>query len=375
MAEVFFALEDLGGKAYLFRALLTPVPNLPQVLDWAKCFTARGDQPPLTGKVPPVSNRRITEDDSSLVICADLVACRRFDKELSIDTPGLGTQKAKLSICLPKDQSSKVNRKPLILVLEGGGFVLGEPKDGKKNDQKLSDEIGAIVVSVDYAKSPRHEYPHALLQIYIVLKWALSIEAELQGLWIDPAQVAIMGNSAGGNLTAALTLLLSFTSGPCAKFRTALGPRFRQVLQVLLYPSTELHHPYSTRFERSSPEVKEKSLPVWVAGMMEACYLPPCVDKNQIFIAPLLAEVPLLKELEIPPAIILTAGLDCLKEEAVSYSRKLKEAGHAALLTEYPLAIHGFTHYQPGNKEYREDDVIGSWNEIIEALKAAFKGK
>ena len=184
-----------------------------------------------------------------------------------------------------------------------------------------------------------------------------------------------MGNSAGGNLTAALSLLVSFTSGPCAAFRKGLGPVFQQVSQILLYPSLELHHSYATRFKRASPDVQAKSLPVWVATMMESSYLPPYIDKEQIFIAPLVAEVELLRELKIPKMLVITAGKDCLKDEAAAYAEKLKKAGHKVDFTEYPESIHGFTHYKEGSKEYRRDDAECSWEQVCQALHEAFSSR
>lgn len=229
-----------------------------------------------------------------------------------------------------------------------------------------------MVLSVDYAKSPRYEYPHALLQIWTLLKWTLSKEARAAGLFADESRVAVLGNSAGGNLAASLTLLLSFTSGPCANFRDALGPRFKQTLQVLIYASVQLQSSYRQRWEQGEAKVREKSLPIWIAEMMESSYLPPSVDKNQIFVSPLTAELELLKQLRLPSALFINAGLDCLKYESKAYADKLQQAGVTVVLREYPGAIHGFTHYKEGNKEYRKEDVEGSWREICEALKAAF---
>lgn len=181
-----------------------------------------------------------------------------------------------------------------------------------------------------------------------------------------------MGNSAGGNLTAALSLLVSFTSGPCAEFRNNLGPNFRQVVQVLLYPSVRLTVPYSKRWAEGDEQVKAKSLPVWVAEMMEASYLPPYIDKDQIFIAPLLAGVDILRSLALPPAIIITADMDCLKYEASEYATKLQEAGVPVRLKNYPGCIHGFTHYPKDSKDYRDHDVRDSWKEVTDALIQAF---
>lgn len=125
-----------------------------------------------------------------------------------------------------------------------------------------------------------------------------------------------MRNSAGGNLTAALTMLVSFTSGPCTTFRNRLPGSFRLAAQVLLYPSVACNRPYIDRYNSSDDAVRAASLPVSVASLMEDAYLPPYIDKNQIFVAPIDAEDDLIHSLELPPTLCLTAGKDCLKHEA-----------------------------------------------------------
>ncbi|KAK5944701.1 hypothetical protein PMZ80_001901 [Knufia obscura] len=297
-----------------------------------------------------------------------------FDDIVTIKTPGLGDGQVRIAICRPHGARSmqKGERTPLVMVLEGGGFVLGQPEDGQKHDRKIAEETGAVVISIDYAKAPRHPYPHALLQIYEVLKWAFTPAAQSQGLDIDPRRVAVMGNSAGGNLTAALSLLLSFSNGPCARFRNALPNDFRQVKQILIYPSVECNALYRTRFQRAEAAVQAKSLPVGIAELMESSYLPPHIDKEQIFIAPLLTESGLLKELKPASALVLTAGLDCLKKEADVYARKLREAGVNVEEHDYPEAIHGFSHYTKG-KDFRVVDVEDCWKRIAGVLTDAFE--
>lgn len=234
-------------------------------------------------------------------------------------------------------------------------------------------QLGIGLISVEYAKSPRHPYPHALLQLYGVLKWALSPSgAKDIGAEIDPSRVAVMGNSAGGNLVASLSLLLSFTSGPCREFRNALPESFGLKGQVLLYPSTACHRPYQSRFEQAGDEVRAKSIPIWAATLMEASYLPPYIDPNQIFVGPAAIDVELLKSLRPPPAVVITAGLDCLKLEAHAYADKLKRAGVQVEEKEYSDAIHGFSHYKEGNKDYQKENVEDCWKGITNFLCGVF---
>ena len=223
-----------------------------------------------------------------------------------------------------------------------------------------------VVISVDYAKAPRYPYPHALLQLYEVLRWALTPKAkESLGVAVDPSRVSMMGNSAGGNLAASLTLLLSFTSGPCARFRDGLPAIFRQSGQVLLYPSMACNKPYQSRYDASDPETQAASLPVWAATLMEASYLPPYIDKYQVFIAPVDASVDLLWSLDLPPTLCITAGKDCLKIEAGEYTGKLKQAGVNVAEHEYPQAVHGFSHYK---NEYALE-VEDCWERVSKFLE------
>ncbi|EAU29273.1 predicted protein [Aspergillus terreus NIH2624] len=314
-----------------------------------------------------------------------------FDRVVTIQTPGLGPGKVRCALSFPaspdpSDQPSEnLGRFPLVIVLEGGGFVLGQPEDGERNDRLVATKeeetspdktlirTRSVVLSVDYAKSPRYPFPHALLQIYEVVRWATSSEGQaVMGVSIDPSRVAFMGNSAGGNLTASLSLLLSFRSGPCARFSEALPPTFRQLLQILLYPSVECHHSYQTRYQRCTMDVQAKSLPIAVAELMEASYLPPSVAKEQIFVAPLLANPALLNQLQVPAALILTAGMDCLKDEAELYARNLEMAGVCVKIKQYPFAIHGFSHYTEGHKGFRAVDVADCWKEVCDALNNVF---
>ncbi|PLB41235.1 alpha/beta hydrolase [Aspergillus candidus] len=296
-----------------------------------------------------------------------------FDNNLYVDTPNLGGGRVKLSICIPND-SSPEEPKPLVLVTEGGGFVLGQPSDGEHLVRSLSDTLGAVIISIEYAKSPRYPYPHALLQLHAVLRWALSpAGSEAMGVAIDPSRVATMGNSAGGNLATALSLLISFTSGPCAQFREKLPEGFHLAAQVLLYPSTACNRPYQERFDACETRVQAASLPVWAASLMEASYLPPSAEKGSIFSSPVDATVPLLKSLAfLPPALVITAGMDCLKLEAKEYAAKLRQAGVAVVEHEYEDAIHGFSHYREDSKQYRKGDVEDCWKRVTPFLQDRF---
>jgi len=293
-----------------------------------------------------------------------------FDEVVYVDTPGLGSGRVRCAICYPANDTS-LKSCPLLLVFEGGGFILGQPEDGQRQDRRLADELGLVVISVDYAKAPRYPFPHALLQLLHVLEWATSGSNGSLKVQPDASKVAFMGNSAGGNLVAALTLLVAFTEGPLATYRHRLPATFRQVAQVMLYPSLDTGVPYGERFERASKAVQEQSLPVGVAQLMEDAYLPPHISRDHLLIRPTLAAGDILSELRLPPALILTAGMDCLKEEADTYTRQLGQVGVTVHAHDYPQAKHGFSHYKKG-KDYRKEDVEDCWKRIAGMLREAF---
>ncbi|KAF5964357.1 hypothetical protein FBULB1_12830 [Fusarium bulbicola] len=294
------------------------------------------------------------------------------DREVKISTPGLGAGHVVCNVWLPRSTHETQTKHPLVLVLEGGGFVLGHPKDGRLSNRQIVDQTGATVMSVNYAKAPRYPYPHALLQAYEALRWSLTFSAALEGIYVDPSRVAIGGNSAGGNLTAALSLLLSFRSGPCSILRNALPLDFKQVLQFMLYPSLELGLPYDLRLARSTIDARRHSLPAWMARAMEQSYLPPRVCKDDIFESPVAASVDLLRELDVPPAILFTGSLDCLKEEGFCYAQHLVKSGKDVDFQEFEGGTHGFSvKPQDGGTEaqvmYNE-----CWDRICHSLREAF---
>lgn len=125
--------------------------------------------------------------------------------------------------------------------------------------------------------------------------------------------------------------------------------------QVLLYPSTACNKLYIDRYSAGEEAVRADSLPVWAASIMEASYLPPSINTAPTFIAPLDADVELLRTLKPPPVLCLTAGRDCLKCEANEYADKCREAGVQVSTHEYANAVHGFSHHKKDYEEERED--------------------
>jgi acetyl esterase len=189
----------------------------------------------------------------------------------------------------------------------------------------LADELGCLVVSIDYRLAPEYRFPVALEESYDVVKWAWEAAAELG---IDRSRIALCGHSAGGNLAAGITLL--------ARERR----EFSVCYQILDYPPLDLTRDPAekTRVPRGS-----KILPPALCRIFDRCYIGSHEDARNPLVSPVWATD--LKGL--PPALVITAEQDSLAEEAERYADMLAAAGVPVVKKMFVGAAHGFTLY-PG---------------------------
>lgn len=210
-------------------------------------------------------------------------------------------------------------RKPLLVYLHGGGFVLGDPDTHDELCRLLCAECGHHVLSVDYRLAPEYPFPAPIEDAVAAFRWAAENAAVLGA---DPNRVAIGGDSAGGTLSA---LVAQVTA------REAVRP----VAQLLIYPATDRsrrrpsHRLFDTGFFLSMNDVKAfHTLYVGNSGT-------PVTDPR---ISPLLA--PDLAGL--PPALVVVAGFDVLRDEVEAYAEALAAAGTPATVQRAPSLGHGF---------------------------------
>jgi acetyl esterase len=208
---------------------------------------------------------------------------------------------------------------PAIVYFHGGGFVLGDLDCYDTLCRTLANESGCRVVSVDYRLAPEHPFPAAVEDSFAALKW---VEANATTLAIDPNRVVVAGDSAGGNLAAVMCLLAKDNKD---------NPKI--VFQLLIYPPTNLGGVSSLRSFASGYLSDRRSI-----DWFQSHYVPKDADPNDPRLSPLAAK----DASRLPPAYIVTAGLDLLREEDVAYAEKLKQAGVAVTLVDYPTMIHGF---------------------------------
>ena len=211
----------------------------------------------------------------------------------------------------------------LILFFHGGGWVYGNFDTHDRLCRRVANDTGAIVLAVDYRLAPFCKYPTALEDCYDVLLWAMDNIATS----IDSEKIIVMGDSAGGNLAAAVCLMARDE-----------GHQFISQ-QVLLYPVV------NGKLDLPSTE-KNADAPVLTTSRMQYfvdCYADNEADVLQPYFSPLLAE----DLSNLPPALIITCEYDPLHDQAVKYAKSLQEAVTKVKLLDYPQTIHGFISFAP----------------------------
>jgi acetyl esterase len=210
---------------------------------------------------------------------------------------------------------------PTVVYTHGGGWVLGNFTTHERLVRDLTDQTGAAFVFVNYLRSPEARYPVAIEQVYTTVEWVARYGAELG---LDGSRLAVAGESVGGNMTAAVTLLAKERGGPTIRF------------QALLYPVTNAAFDTDT-YEQfaEGPWLTRKAMQwFWDA------YIPDASKRSEPTASPLLATVEQLRGL--PPALVITDEADVLRDEGEAYGRKLRQAGVDVTSVRYEGVFHDF---------------------------------
>jgi acetyl esterase len=208
--------------------------------------------------------------------------------------------------------------RPVVVYYHGGGWVIGSLTTHDNVCRALANDVGALVVSVDYRMAPEHRFPAAVDDAVAALRWVHDHAVELGG---DPQRIAVAGDSAGGNL-AAVTAQLARAAGPALAF------------QLLVYPVTD--HEFTSRSMEDNAEgyFLTRDDMRWFYGH----YLRSDADADDPRVSPLRA--PDLRGL--PPAFVLTAEFDPLRDQGVAYADALRAAGNEVESKTYDGLFHGF---------------------------------
>ena len=210
---------------------------------------------------------------------------------------------------------------PGVIYLHGGGWVQGDWHDFDRLVSDLAYASDAAIAYVEYSRSPEARYPVAIEEAYAATQW---IAEHGNSLGIDPARVAVAGDSAGGNMAAAVALLSKKRSGPGLAF------------QVLLYPNTDASFESDSFAEFRSGYFLDREDMIWFTDQ----YLPERTRRKEATAMPLNATLDELAGL--PPALVITAECDVLRDEGEAFARKLMQAGVPVTATRYLGTIHAF---------------------------------
>lgn len=244
---------------------------------------------------------------------AKLPAADVSERTISVDG-----KPVKLNIVRPLGVKGKL---PAFVFVHGGGWILGDFPTHERFVRDLVVDSGIAAVFVNYTPSPEARYPVAIGEIYGATKWVAEHGTEIN---VDGTRLAVVGNSVGGNM-AAVTALMAKNKG---------GPEIKA--QVLFWPVT------NASFENASYDEFEQGH-FLTRPMMKWFWDAYTVDANQrkeIYASPLLATPEQLRGL--PPALIITAEKDVLRDEGEAYGRKLDAAGVPVVTTRYNGMIHDF---------------------------------
>ena len=234
---------------------------------------------------------------------------------------------------------------PVLVFFHGGGWVIGDLEGHDPLCRNITNQVGCVVVSVDYRLAPEHPFPAAPRDCFAATQWVAQNAAQLQG---DPARIAVGGDSAGGNLAAVVAQMARDQGGPALAF------------QVLIYPATDLRMSTASIEENGKDYLLTKEDMIWFMNH----YMQNEEDKSNPLASPLLAA----NLSNLPPALIITAEYDPLRDEGEQYGERLKEAGVSVRTSRYSGAIHGFVSLAPMGIELGNQAIA----EIARVLSSAF---
>jgi acetyl esterase len=234
---------------------------------------------------------------------------------------------------------------PVLVYFHGGGWVLCNLGTHDSICRSLANLAGCIVVSVDYRLAPEHKYPAAVEDCYAATCWVAENATAIGG---DPKRIAVGGDSAGGNLAAVVTLIARDKNSPSILF------------QLLIYPVTDYYLPGTASYsENQEGYLLTRRDMIWYFDH----YLSDQDEAQDPYVAPLKA--PDLSNL--PPAMVITAEFDLLRDEGELYAQRLQEADVPVMLKRYNGLIHGLF-----GKDDGIDQAIQAQIDAANALREVF---
>jgi acetyl esterase len=238
-----------------------------------------------------------------------------------------GGPTGEISIRILRPENSDMKKLPVIMYFHGGGWVLGGMDTHDRLVRELANDANAAIVFVNYTPSPEAKYPIPIEQAYAATKW---VAENGQTINVDPSRLAVAGDSVGGNMAIAVTMLAKKRGGE---------PKIN--FQLLFYPVTD------SNFDTASYNAYQDGY--WLTR--EAMkwfwdnYTSDQTNRREPTVSPLQASVEDLKGL--PPALIINGEFDVLRDEGEAYAHKLIDAGVEVRAVRYHGTIHDFVMLNP----------------------------
>lgn len=208
---------------------------------------------------------------------------------------------------------------PAVVYFHGGGWVVGDLETVHTICTMLAHRAQAVVVSVDYRLAPEHKFPAAVDDAYAATEW---VAAHAEELHADPNRLAVAGDSAGGNLTAVVSLLARDRKGP------------KLCGQVMFFPVTDASMQTASYRENAENYFLTQDMMAWFFNH----YVNDPSEANDVRLSPM----KVADASGLPPAFVATAEFDPLRDEGEAYAEKLRRAGNAVTAKRYDGMIHDF---------------------------------
>jgi acetyl esterase len=234
---------------------------------------------------------------------------------------------------------------PLLLYSHGGGWVTGSLEQYDRVCRYLAHTVPCIVVSVDYHLAPRYKFPVPPEDVYAALRWTY---ASAKALNADPQRIAVGGDSAGGNLSAAVSMMARDRNGPPVVF------------QLLVIPATNLSSFDAPSYRENA---SRSELSKTAVEMARGLYLRNTEDRYNPYASPFLA-----KDLSgLPPALVITGEYDVVRDDGEAYAKRLQQAGVPARIVRCKGLGHMGEVWGAASEKAREP-----LDAAVQALRAAF---
>ncbi|MFD5511454.1 alpha/beta hydrolase [Streptomyces sp. NPDC127051] len=295
-------------------------------------------KPPFLFQLPPAEGRKAVDELQS-----GEIAKPEVDEEW-VTVPGGPTGEVKTRIVRPVGASGPL---PVIVYIHGAGWVFGNAHTHDRLVRELAVGTGAAVVFPEYSLSPEHRYPVAIEQNWTVARWVVT-DGAAHGL--DATRIAVAGDSVGGNMSIALTLM--------AKERGGLDLR----QQVLFYPVTDAAFDTGSYRQFASGYYLRRDGMQWFWDQ----YTTDPAERARITASPLRATTEQLTGL--PPALVITAEADVLRDEGEAYADKLRSAGVPVTAVRQKGAIHDFVMLDALRETHAAEAAI---NQAVKTLRTA----